>query len=324
MLGFGAPIEASGASNSNLGSLKHVLNVYQVQYTALLKKHEEKEAADLARDFMQRYEFNSEPLGKPRSKDGQWMYCGLIDDEESLPDELKGSFCGGCFHLGCAGLVQLPKATSGRLACMYCLSDRRHRPKPPQGARLQEQVMYRENRTLRMLHLDPDPIPSAKLICSCSGNIGSGIPCAGMLAVAHHVSCVLHYSCIHQHWISHTIVDVVRGEAAFEGNQALTLDVDAVIEEKLPQIPPSTLAKSMSEPRGIMVRASKRAATVVSVTLTQSAPGGRDITKVSSNNGADHLPVELDSIVPPPKPPLKKSRRYKPKLGKSGKQKKKE
>ncbi len=260
-LGFGAPVELSGASNSNLASLQHVISVYHAQTVALLKDHDEKTAISIARKFMQDFEFNGQPLGEARARDGLWMYCGLEGDEDCVPDEHKSDFCGGCFHLACAGLITKPKATGGRLACMHCLSDRRYRPKLAPSARLQRLAMYRPNRDLRMLKLDADTVPTLKLVCSCKANIGSGIPCAGMLAVAQSVGAVLHYSCIHRHWLSHSIVNVVQGDAAFEGNEALVLNVAAVAKEISPQIPPSTLKVGMTEPRGVTVRPSKRATT---------------------------------------------------------------
>ena len=155
-LGFGVPTEPTGPSNSNLLSLKHVISVYEAQLNLLLEAFDLATAMTRARDYMQMYEHQGARLGSVRERAGEWMFCGLLDAEETIPDAHKAAYCGGCFHLSCVGLITKPRANVGRLACIYCLQDRRYRDKPSACSKVQSMAMYGPNRILRVLNLAPD------------------------------------------------------------------------------------------------------------------------------------------------------------------------
>ncbi len=80
-LGFGAPTEPTGPSNSNLLSLKHVISVYEAQLNLLLEAFDLATAMTRARDYMQMYEHQGARLGSVRERAGEWMFCGLLDAE---------------------------------------------------------------------------------------------------------------------------------------------------------------------------------------------------------------------------------------------------
>lgn len=308
-LGFGVPTEPTGPSNSNLLSLKHVISVYEAQLNLLLEAFDLATAMTRARDYMQMYEHQGARLGSVRERAGEWMFCGLLDAEETIPDAHKAAYCGGCFHLSCVGLITKPRANVGRLACIYCLQDRRYRDRPSACSKVQSMAMYGPNRILRVLNLATDTIPTMLLNCSCQHEVGVGLPCAAMFAVLCAMGAVPHHSLIHAHWLAHNVVGAAQGEAAIEGNQALVLDVAAVVNDAKPRAAPSALEPIMSPPSGVKVRGSRRALAAVNAVITQSAAGGRPI---DAQGEAD---VKLHDVAAPPRQKKRKSRRHQSRRG---------
>jgi hypothetical protein len=333
-LGFKEPQEATGVTNSNIASLKHVLEVYQQQYLALLKEHSIVEAKRRARDFMRDYEFNGAPLGQCRYKEGVWLYCGLEGEEEELPKEFQRDFCGKVFHNECAGLLRAPGPKVGRVPCILCLADRRHRPRAPPSENLISQVSYRPDgapRILGSLENNMSLIRTLMLVCECGEAVGSGLPCTGMLSVARSEGAVLHHRLFHSHWFSHHLIGTLDVEAVIEGNEHLVLNVGAVLSKMGVRARPSTLEEGMEPPARVQVRVAHDGTEAQDVCLTQSHPGGRPFSadeefrgNVQSEADAaiNHEPVTTTDVGTPPKVHGgRKSRRHKPKNPKKDDQK---
>lgn len=321
-LGFAAPKEATGASNTNVQSVRHVLHVYAEQLRALNKVMEASAARVAAMDYMRKYEMTSESgaLGEAPVVEGCWLYCGLLDNEElsDVPVEEKRLYCGRVFHFECCGMLKKPtrKTEHVRVPCLDCLADERYRAKAAAGDKLIDQVMYHAHGQPCILPRDNDDarVPVlGLLVCNCGDATGTGLPCAGMLAVARQLQGVLSYRHVHPHWFSHTITDYEEPSAVIEGNQARELDVNAVIISQVPHARPSTLDSGLPVPSGVTARAGRsRGSEAVARIVTQSAPGGLPLRNLKDNvrAGDDVDVLELQLKLPPARP-RPKSRRYK-------------
>jgi hypothetical protein len=312
-LGFSEPRESTGPTNVLLGSLVHVISAYVVERDRLLKlDHSLLEAKQLARDYMQSYEYEGVPLGAPKfPKKTKWLFCGLKDGEDSVPKQFEKDYCGNVFHFECAGLLQVPKGD--RAPCMHCLAQQRYRAKPAAGQSLVEKVMWLESGVPRVLELSPPPFPVILLDCKCLEAIGTGLPCEGMLAVARHLGGVLHFSHFHSHWMSHKVVGFVTPSPVFDGNGSVLLDLGAVINQDGGYPAASALDEGLPKPLGVQL---DRATGVVEapVMTTSSAPGGRPL--VARMGVEDQAPVLFTAVIDPPAPAASLvSRRKKPKNG---------
>lgn len=239
---------------------------------------------------MREWRFNGKPLGAPSVPTDtiHWLFCGRQADEDALPTDMQDRYCGGVFHCECIGLVRKTKKTANvRVACLHCASDPRYRPRPPPSAKLMERVVFNRDSGLPRILDCTDSTEGVKVLlleCDCKEAVGSGLPCEGMLAVARHVGGTLNFRHYHQHWFNHTVEAVADPIAAFEGNERLPLDVQAVLESQEVHARPSTLEDGMPAPEAVKVRMPAQEAPAVhgksngarylNALLTKSVPGG--------------------------------------------------
>ena len=284
-LGFRPPQEESGPSNSNLASLYHVLDEYKAQLDHALETMDELAARRAARDYMQQYEFLGSPLGEPQVPRGKWIYCGLAEGEDELPASHKKAFCGCCFHWECVGRQTTPKAHEERVPCLMCQSDPRYRAKPPPLLRMMDQGLYLHNGVPRITvlnHSEETRIKTLLLVCDCLEQIGSGLPCEGMLGVSRILGGVLSHRHVHPHWFTHKISGVPDPEAVMEANDARMFDAGAVLSQRPDgqQQAASALGDGLPKPQGVRVKKGKsRGGEMVRMAISRSEPGGRQKAK---------------------------------------------
>lgn len=289
-LGFGEPKEDTGTNNSNVASLQHVLGVYEDQLATLLKSSSPLEARRKARDYMQAFEFAGKQLGKPRFKEGSWVYCGLKENEEVVPPELRGDFCGKVVHYECAGVCTVTSKQE-RVACMWCLSEKRNRPRGPPCEQLVEKLTLRSDGAPRILGVEEgDVIGCLFLACECKQAKGSGLPCPAMVAVADSLGCVLDFRLFHCHFYSHHVIGTVEAEAVVERNRRLKLDVKAVLNFKGNKTAPSSVSVPV-EPISVWHGDGSLPCEPV---VTESAPGGRKLGALGSEDRGKRKKGEVD------------------------------
>jgi hypothetical protein len=308
-LGFGEPVD-SGTNNSNIGSLIAMIEEYEQQLSTLLQTLDAEAARRGARDYMQGYLFNEEPLGAPgflKSKQ-MWMYCGLMEGEDEVPKEFQKHYCGKAFHFECMGLLRVSKKE--RIACLRCSSDPKYRPKQPEALSLMEKVQYLQDGRPRIVedtHSNKARIKTLVLECNCLEAVGSGLPCEAMQAVAHVEGGCLSSRLVHPCWFSHKLIGAPDPIAVFESTKLRAFNKDAVLENKVSTAASSALGGDVREPAGAMVivegGSQRESDPNVTFLATQSEPGGKPMDKAPT----------FDAIRVQGRGNDMKSRRHKPK-----------
>jgi len=262
-LGFGVPKEDNSTNNATAAGLTNALTEYAHKLESLQQGADALsfDAARLqARTHMREWKHGERPLGKARfSKDtkSMWLSCGLIGDEESLPDDQRRHYCGKWFHFVCAGLISKPKdKTAGvRVACMECLQDRRYRVKVKPSERLRSIALHDSTGVPRIVStkVENEQLETWFLSCDCAAAEGSGLPCTGMCAVARCNAVVISFDSFHPHWLGSNILPAPRIDAAFQINDKYVLNVSAVIDEEDVEHrnKPGTFDADLESPQGV-------------------------------------------------------------------------
>lgn len=308
-LGFREPKETSGPSNSNNGSLIAMIQEYETQMHTLMKECELKDALRGARDYMRKYLFNGSPLGIPNYQVGEnWMYCGLLEGEDSVPKEFKRQFCGHCMHLECAGFVRVPRVGKDRIPCIRCASDLQYRPKDSQLVTTMQNVCYlAKTGKPRITHLNHNPgeeIGTLLLDCDCRQAVGAGLPCPAMVAVGQMEGSVLSFRLYHKYWFSHKLIGAPDPLPAFDINKKQTFDKEAVIGSMEPRVAPSAMQEGQPLPKKSTVSPSTGAGSQSPVHFSRGLPGGGPVSN-------DERLADLQKVLVQGRNQKKKSRRYK-------------
>lgn len=231
-LGLGQPKEAGSTNNKTIPGLIEVICAYQAHLKdSLANGMGLDEAKVAARKAMTSYDYHGTQLGYPRFKMGVMIQCGVISDEDSVPNELKRLYCGKWFHLQCAGLLRKPRNESIRIQCMDCLQDRRYRPKTPAIVEISHAATYRSDGRPRIVDNEvTSSIKTMNLTCNCDTPISVGVPCAGMIKVADTVGAVLSHLAYSPHWWAGSLISPVKIKPAFEKNRSKVFAVDEVLQ----------------------------------------------------------------------------------------------
>ena len=231
-VGVGQPKVQGTTNNKTVSGLTEVLCAYQRE----LKKNlglemPLDEAKVAARDTMSSYKYDGAALGYPRFKYGSWMQCGILDGEDSVPNEFRRHYCGLWFHFECAGVLRGPKDKNERIQCLSCLQDRRYRPKTPQIEGISKAATWRADGRPRIVENEASSsIKTLKLTCDCDFPISTGLPCAGMVKVASVTGSVLSYHAFNPHWWSENLIKPVQPVPAFHHNRGKVFDTNSVLQ----------------------------------------------------------------------------------------------
>ena len=256
-LGFNIPKEAGSTNNTTheglLDTLRHYLAERDRRLTGGM---DDRQAHVEARDAMREHVYGGRQLGVPKySAKGLWVQCGVLQGEDTVPEEFRREYCGLWFHACCIGMVRAPKDVKDeRVQCLRCLQDKKYRVKPPKVDQVAQLALWDARGVPRILENENGGrVPTLYLTCSCELAVGTGLPCEGMLATARSNGAVLSFRHFNSHWFGGKMIEFGAPAAVYDKNEKLQLDVDDIIGHQRQEEAPSHVSEQSRPKRAKVV-----------------------------------------------------------------------